>query len=89
MIDWQTEKLLPLRQVPTYLDCKGGNKVHYSTVFRWATKGARGRVLETQLLGGVRYTSIAAIDRFFDRRATPQDATSDALRQTLYGDRTS
>lgn len=35
-----------------------------NSIFRWASKGARGRVLESVLVGGRRFTSREAIRRF-------------------------
>ncbi|TWT95388.1 hypothetical protein Pla108_35360 [Botrimarina colliarenosi] len=87
MINLQTEKLVPLGDVPRYLDARGGKRVHLSTIYRWATKGSRGRVLETQLLGGARYTSVAALERFFQGAGSPSgDNGADALRRALYGE---
>lgn len=37
---------------------------HYATLFRWAQRGCRGIRLETILVGGIRYTSREALDRF-------------------------
>jgi len=37
---------------------------HVSTVVRWGTKGVRGVLLETILVGGRRFTSHEAIERF-------------------------
>ena len=63
-LDFTKEQPIPLSDVPNHIPKRHGKKVHYSTVYRWATKGARGRVLETALCGGVRYTSREAIGRF-------------------------
>ncbi|MEZ6117776.1 MAG: DUF1580 domain-containing protein [Pirellulaceae bacterium] len=60
---------MPLSEVPRYVPTRRGKRVHYSTVYRWATKGARGRILETVLCGGLRYTSIQAVQRFLSLRA--------------------
>lgn len=57
-------ELISLKDAVKYLPKRGGKKVHYSTMYRWATKGARGRVLETTMVGGIRYTSIAALQQF-------------------------
>lgn len=63
MIDVQNEnlymvnKLLP--QIP--------GQPHISTLIRWYTKGVRGVKLETALIGGRRFTSLEAIQRFIDR----------------------
>ena len=72
-LDFRREQAIPLADVPRYVPKRRGKKVHYSTVYRWATKGARGRKLETILSGGLRYTTIEAVQRFLD--ATPSVAT--------------
>jgi hypothetical protein len=41
---------------------------HLATVYRWMVKGVRGGIrLETALVGGRRFTSREAIQRFVDR----------------------
>jgi hypothetical protein len=41
---------------------------HLATVYRWFTKGVRGGIkLETVLVGGRRFTSREAVQRFVDR----------------------
>ncbi len=39
-------------------------KLCYWSLYRWATSGLRGVVLESWFIGGKRYTSMEAIDRF-------------------------
>ena len=82
-----TEQLIALREVPLHLPRRRGKKVHYSTIFRWATKGAHGRILESKLIGGVRYTTRAALHRFLQGDARPSDQrpVTEQLRQALYG----
>ena len=63
-IDLHAETSVPFRDVPSLLPRRNGKKIHYRTVFRWATRGARGRVLESTMVGGIRYTTIAALNRF-------------------------
>lgn len=58
------ERLLSLPDVPDYLPRRHGKKLHLSTVHRWVRKGARGKVLDSMLVGGVRYTSLEALERF-------------------------
>lgn len=41
-----------------------GRVVPHGTLHRWTTKGCRGIVLETLHLGGRRYTSTEAVQRF-------------------------
>lgn len=80
---------VPLREVANLLPHRRGKKVHYSTIYRWAMKGARGRVLESHMVGGIRYTTYAALRRFLDGEA-PQEHQrphADELRRALYGDR--
>jgi len=57
--------LIPLTKAPDYLprDAKGRKKSH-SCVFRWATKGARGRKLAAWRIGRTLYTSKEALAEF-------------------------
>lgn len=41
-------------------------KPHISSLHRWRLKGVRGIKLETCLIGGVRYTSTEAMQRFVE-----------------------
>ncbi|TWU34876.1 DUF1580 domain-containing protein [Novipirellula artificiosorum] len=63
-IDLSKETSIPLSEVPRHVPKRRGKKVHYSTVYRWATKGTRGRKLETVMSGGIRYTTLESIERF-------------------------
>lgn len=58
------EQLVAISEVPSLLPSRHGKKLHMSTVYRWVLKGARGRVLDSAMLGGVRYTSLEALGRF-------------------------
>lgn len=64
------EQLVALPEVPSFLPTRHGKKLHISTVHRWVLKGARGKVLESTLLGGVRYTSLEALERFLGTSTT-------------------
>jgi hypothetical protein len=44
---------------------RGGGRTHQRTGFRWALQGLSGVRLETVLIGGNRYTSVPALERFF------------------------
>ena len=57
MIDIVNEQMLPFSKIPAWCEQHLGNQVNRSTVHRWRTRGARGRRLETVLVGGRRYTS--------------------------------
>jgi hypothetical protein len=68
MIDITLEQAIPLRLVPGGLiPGRHGQKIHTSTLFRWASVGIKGVVLETVPIGGTRCTSIEALQRFFNR----------------------
>ncbi|TWT67022.1 hypothetical protein Pla123a_44520 [Posidoniimonas polymericola] len=62
------ENLIAIPDVPDYLPTRRGKKLHISTVYRWVLKGARGKVLDSAMLGGIRYTSLEALERFLGTR---------------------
>lgn len=72
------ERMFPLNEAVEYLPKRSGKKVHYSTLYRWSTRGARGRTLETWMVGGVRYTTVEALERFIDAPVLkkPEDVDS-------------
>lgn len=53
----------------------GGKKTHVSTIHRWATRGCRGRRLESVLIGPDRFTSVEALLRFSNPDQTPETET--------------
>lgn len=86
--DFLGDRLITLQEVVNYLPRRRGRKIHYSTVFRWVTKGARGRVLRSILVGGVRFTSVEALEQFLNTpsAASLRDVSSDdsaAIEQAL------
>lgn len=85
MIDLKKESAITLAEVPLHVPRRNGRKVHYSTVYRWVTKGARGRRLESLLVGGVRYTTIEAIGRFLrtDFNAQKKQSSADKLNSAI------
>ena len=60
MIDASTESLIPFQQAGRHIP---GNP-SVCTLHRWRLKGVRGAKLETLLVGGIRFTSKEAIERF-------------------------
>ena len=60
MIDLATEQLLPLAEARAFLP----DRPSVCTLWRWRNKGARGRRLESVVLGGKVYTSVEALARF-------------------------
>lgn len=66
MIDVQSEKLVPLADVPALLPpSRNGRRPHISVIYRWVQKGLHGIRLEALQLGGRRVTSREALSRFF------------------------
>ncbi len=68
-VQLQNESLIAFSEVPNCLPKRNGKKTHYATVYRWALKGARGKILESILVGGVRYTSREALHRFLNGKS--------------------
>jgi hypothetical protein len=60
MIDVATEKLLTLPQAAALFP----DRPSVATLWRWRTKGCKGRKLESVSIGGKVYTSNEAIQRF-------------------------
>ncbi len=71
-IDIHTEGLLTAhtaaRTLPT--------RPHHSTIYRWFRRGSRGVRLESVMLGGTRYTSREALQRFAERVTAAADGES-------------
>ncbi len=69
MIDIETEQLRLLTKASADLP----GHPHVSTVVRWWRRGVRGVRLETILIGGRRYTSREALQRFVARLSSQSD----------------
>ena len=88
MIDIHREEMFPLSLAPKRMpNRRMGRPTATSTVFRWSSKGLRGHLLETVMIGGVRFTSLEALNRFFsnvtaaksaEAKPSTDDATVDA-----------
>jgi hypothetical protein len=63
MINTEFETLVAVSQLSKVIP----GRVHSSTGWRWVQRGVRGIKLETILIGGRRYTSHEALQRFFER----------------------
>ena len=69
-----TETVLTFAQAADTLPRRRrGRKAHISTLYRWATAGCKGVVLETIQIGGTRCTSREALQRFFERLSGQND----------------
>jgi hypothetical protein len=66
MIDWTTEQVIRLRDVPKHVQSRmSGKRLSVATAWRWALR--RHNALETFSTPGGRFTSIEALSRFFDK----------------------
>ncbi|MDA0660988.1 MAG: DUF1580 domain-containing protein [Planctomycetota bacterium] len=60
MVSFESEQILSLKDAVRHIP----GRPHSSTIHRWANRGSRGKRLETIRVGGRRYISIEAIERF-------------------------
>ena len=82
MINLQIEHVIPLREAPNHLPKREGKKTHLSTLYRWAVTGTGGTRLETIKVGGRRYTSLEALQRFSERLSEQRDDEAPAARRS-------
>ncbi len=59
------EDLVPLAVIARETPGRNSRGVNVRTVWRWATKGIRGHVLESCIVGGLRMSSREAATRLF------------------------
>lgn len=64
--DLRDDQLMSLPDAATYLGAITGRKPHVSTLWRWCQKGCRGVRLESICIGGKRFVTAAAIERFVE-----------------------
>jgi uncharacterized protein DUF1580 len=75
MIDILNESVLPLRDAADLIPrLRRGKRVHFSTLWRWATGGSRGVKLETVRVGSTLCTSREAVARFVEALSRPPGA---------------
>jgi hypothetical protein len=80
----ETEQLIPFTQAREAFP--GGKRLSLATIHRWRLNGVRGTRLETILIGGSRYTSAEAIQRFIANQnppESPEPAITGAQRRTM------
>src|SRR3954453_17662770 len=89
MIDSASETLISLAQAAGDLPRRRrGRKTHVSTLYRWATVGCRGVVLESIQIGASRCTSREALQRFYERLSAPIQAGVNPMTETMSPGRT-
>lgn len=77
MIDVASERLMTLHEAAALLP----GRPSVATLWRWRTKGARGRRLESVALGGKVFTSAEAIQRFASQQGGVDAPTSRTTKQ--------
>jgi len=66
-IDTSSETLIRLIDARKYLpSTRAGKQLGKAVIFRWASRGCRGVVLESIRIGGGKFTSLQAIQRWLD-----------------------
>jgi hypothetical protein len=75
-IDATKENVIPFNAARAHIP---GRRPNLSTLHRWRLHGVRGRKLETLLIGGRRFTSEEAIQRFVRPEADPADTAASAV----------
>ncbi len=78
MIDIQNETLVPVCKIPSHVP----GRPHLATCWRWIQRGCRSVKLETLLIGGKRYTSLEALQRFAERTTAAADGDSPEVAST-------
>jgi hypothetical protein len=73
MIEIDKEDLVLLSDTPKILPKRNGKAVHLSACYRWMRQGLSGVRLETVLIGGQRFTSKQALNRFWHRVTAVRD----------------
>jgi hypothetical protein len=66
MIDITSESLLPIGKAPAEVERLTGERPHRTTIDRWRMRGCHGVKLETVKIGGKRYVSREALQRFIE-----------------------
>lgn len=67
------ERPISLADACKYLGDVTGKRPAVTTVWRWCLKGCRGVRLESVCIGGRRYVTIPAIERFINRSNQPAE----------------
>jgi hypothetical protein len=72
------ETVLTLKQAATLIGQRTGRKPSITSIWRWTTRGCKGRKLHSYLHGGIRVTTLTAVDAFFASDSTPNKSVPTA-----------
>ncbi len=76
MIKLSTETVFPVTDAPKHIP----GRPSQASVWRWVLQGVGGIKLESILVGGKRFTSAEAIQRFCDKRTSAADGDTSTAR---------
>lgn len=65
--------LIAISDVPSFLPAKQGRRLHISAVYRWMQKGIKGIKLDYVTIGGTRFTSPEALQKFAEQITKVRD----------------
>lgn len=74
--DLREDQSLSLPDAAEYLGKLTGKKPHVSTLWRWCLKGCKGVRLESVCIGGKRFVTVTAIERFIEASTASRAATT-------------
>lgn len=83
MIDIATETVIPIAEAPQHIP----GRPSLATVWRWVLNGTRAGKLESFLIGGRRFTSVEAIQRFAEQSTAAADGHTPPIRTSKQRDR--
>jgi hypothetical protein len=83
MIDATKDQLIPLSDVPAWMQRRGLRPVTARQVRRWHTEGIKGRKLQVMRVGRYYATSEAALIELFERWAAPTPAKLTPSQQAI------
>lgn len=75
------ERAISLKDACKYLGSVTGRQPSAATLWRWCLKGCRGIRLESVCIGGRRYVTIPAIERFIHRSNTPTEPSVEPVQE--------
>jgi hypothetical protein len=81
MIDIAKEVIRSFAQAARHSRPPDARPLAPSTIWRWYTKGISGVKLETICIGGTRYTSVEALQRFFDAVTRARSSTQGVAQE--------
>ncbi len=72
-----------LMRVPVAVELVTGMRPCPAKCWRWYMKGVKGVALQTWVVGGGRFTCLAAVREFIERRTTPEPNVRRPQRRKL------